>query len=259
MTKLTWNQGSAVYETGIDRGVLYPSNGPGVVWNGLINVEESMIGGENTSFQFDGIKYLDVVSPRNYQATISAFSAPEEFSNCVGEKSVIPGFVLTRQPRTRFGFSYRTLMGTDLGYKIHIVYNATATQISKSHQTLSDSQSIDTRSWKIDAVPPAHSQYRPSAHFTIDSMKIDPGALSTIETFLYGTDTIIPALPSIEEMLDLLVWWYPLYITPQDITGLSQLSPGMGDLYKTRVDGINRALPTTRLRPSLISGLYRME
>ena len=32
-----------------------------------------------------------------------------------------------------------------------------------------------------------------------------------------------------------------------------------GDLYKTKVDGIHRALPNTRLNKSPINGLYRME
>ena len=47
MAKLKWDQtGERLYETGVDRGVLYPAdeNGAyptGVAWNGLINVTES--------------------------------------------------------------------------------------------------------------------------------------------------------------------------------------------------------------------------
>lgn len=260
MTKLAWGQiDQKRYESGVDRGVLYPSNGPGVVWNGLVSVEESMIGGEINSFHFDGIKYLDVVSPKNYQANLTAISAPAEFSPCIGEKSVIPGFVLTRQPRERFGLSYRTLLDDGSGYKLHIVYNASASPNGKSHMSLAGEMSITPRSWTIDAVPPAWSTYRPSAHFVLDSTKAPEGALEVVETMLYGSPTLEARLPSVEELLDIVALWAPLLILTQSNTGLSQLVPGTGDLYRTKVAGINRALPNTRLNKSPTDGLYRME
>ncbi len=41
MTRLVWDQlGDRVYETGLDRGVLYFTDGGGVPWNGLTSVEE---------------------------------------------------------------------------------------------------------------------------------------------------------------------------------------------------------------------------
>jgi hypothetical protein len=260
MTRLVWGEESARrYEYGIDRGVLFPSDGPGVVWNGLVNVEESFVGGEVTSFHFDGIKYLDTVSPKNYQATITAFSAPEEFAPCVGDKSVIPGFVLTRQPRNRFGFSYRTGYGNDLGYKLHLVYNATASPTGKAYSSINASPSAESLSWKIDAVPPVATTYRPSAHYVLDSTKVSASALEAVETLLYGSAKLTSRLPLVEELLDLMSIWTPLIIIPQSVTGLSQLTAGSGDLYKTKVDGINRALPNTRLTTSPTSGFYRME
>jgi hypothetical protein len=225
----------------------------------LINVEESFVGGEVASFHFDGVKYLDVVSPKNYQATITAFSAPEEFSACVGDKSVIPGFVLTRQPRSQFGFSYRTSYGNGVGYKIHIVYNATASSTGKAYSSMNASPSAQSLSWKVDAVPPASTTYQPSAHYVVDSTKVDASTLEAVETLLYGSAKLTSRLPPVEEFLDLTTIWSPLIIIPQDVTGLSDLIPGLGDLYRTRVDGINRALPNTRLTTSPTSGFYRME
>lgn len=259
MARLVWTPEQKKYEFGVDHGVLYPQTGPGVVWNGLINVEESFVGGEVDSYYFDGIKYIDKVSPKNYQATVTAFSAPGEFSSCVGDKSVIPGFVLTRQPRTRFSFSYRTQLGDGIGYKIHLVYNAIASNTAKGYSTTKSSISANQYSWKIDATPPWNNTYRPSAHFIIDSTKINPDTLAVIEDILYGTETLSPRLPTIESLLDLIQLWSPLILNVQVVTGLSTLTAGNGDLYKTKVDGINRALPATRLQPSLISGLYRME
>lgn len=260
MTRLVWGQPDQIrYEAGLANGVLYPSNGPGVVWNGLVNVEESFVGGESTEYHFDGVKYLETVSPKNYQATLTAFSAPEEFAISVGEKSVIPGFVLTRQPRARFGLSYKTYLGNDRGYKLHLVYNALASPNSRGYSSTNASTIAGTLSWKIDAVPVASSTFRPTAHFVMDSTKTDAQAMETIESLLYGTETITPALPELEVLLDITTLWSPLTIIHQSVTGLSNLVPGSEDLYKTKVDGINRALPSTRLNKTPTSGLYRME
>jgi hypothetical protein len=259
MAKLVWGQpDQRRYETGVDHGVLYPDDGPGVVWNGLVGVDESFSGGELSSYHFDGVKYLDLVSPKTFQATITAFSAPEEFSRCIGDKSVIPGFVLTRQPKTRFGFSYRTLLD-DRGYKLHLVYNVLASPNGSSSRTLAGSTAPDTRSWKIDAVPPRSDTYRPSAHFVLDSTKMAPDALDILEMMLYGTSEETPRLPSIDELMDIVALWSPLRILSQSLTGLSVLQPATGDLYRTKVDGILRALPNSRLYKSPVNGLYRLE
>jgi hypothetical protein len=259
MSKLVWDQfDQRKYEAGVDRGVLYPESGSGVVWNGLINIEESFIGGEVNPYYFDGIKFVDLVSPKNFQATLTAFSAPEEFSPCIGDKSVVPGFVLTRQQRAQFSLSYRTLIGQDKGYKLHLVYNATASVNGRSRQTIGSEVPPETLSWQIDAVPVASSSYRPSGHFIFDSTETDPEALSIIEKILYGTLTSEPRLPGIEEILDLTVIGESLTIMPEETTGLAELVSGSGDIYMTSVAGIHRALPDTRLYETSIRGLYRL-
>jgi len=259
--RLVWNQfGETQYEVGVDRGVFYDSNSKGHVWNGLTEVNESAEGGDLESHHFDGIKYLDRVTPRHYQATISGFSAPEVFSTALGEESVIPGMILTRQARTLFGLSYRTSVGRPDGYKIHIVYNVIASVESRAFTTISDSSSPDVFSWKISAVPPNSIVHRPSAHYIFDSKSMASELLETFEDMLYGTDTSEPYLPTIDEIRDLLGnQWAPLVIVADPVTGLSGLIAGDGDLFVTFKPGVNRALPESRLEPSEIPGLYRLE
>lgn len=261
MPKLVWGQIEQIrYEAGVDQGVLYPSDGPGVVWNGLISVEETSIGGESSPYYFDGTKYLDIISPKNYQAILTAFSAPEEFGSYIGERSIIPGFVLTRQPRLQFNLSYRTLLGNNLGYKIHLIYNALASPNNVGYTSINPSSNVKPFSWKIDAVPPARSTYRPSAHFVLDSTKTHPDALKIVEIILYGTTKEDARFPNVEELLDIIAIWAPVIIIPEEIGGLAQLSFGIGDLYRSKIDGILRTLPTTRLyKHSTVDGLYRME
>ena len=260
MARLLWNQeGQNQYEYGIDRGVFYADNDFGYVWNGLTEVEESSVGGEIQSYYFDGVKFLDITVPRNYQAKISALSIPEPFFEALGERSVIPGLILTRQTRKRFGLSYRTMVESPRSYKIHIVYNVLASWESKGNETIGESVSPAPSSWAINAVPPASSNYRPSAHFIFDSWRMDPNLLRVLEEILYGTNTTDPNLPDMDILFDLVAAWAALIIMPQSTTGLAQLISGMGDLTRTSIAGINRALPKTRLTKTAIDGLYQLE
>lgn len=265
MAKLSWHeQEKRRYEYGVDRGVFYSPVGEnrydyGVVWNGLVSVDENFDGGDVSSYHFDGVKYLDTISPRNYKAALSAYSAPQKFIESLGNKPIVPGFILTRQARTLFGLSYRTFVGPDLGYKIHLVYNLLATQESLSHSTVSDSPTAEVLSWNLDAVPPVGLRYRPSAHFILDSFKMGPDLTETIELIIHGTDKTTARLPTIEELIGLVGLWHPLLIVPQSATGLADLVDGVGDLYSTSTEGFYQAMPQTRLNPTPIEGIYRLE
>lgn len=259
MTRLTWGgTDQRKYEAGVDRGVFYSEISPGVVWNGLISVEETFIEGDVSPFYFDGVKYVDLASTKTFQATVTAFSSPNGFAETQGNHPVVPGFILTRQSRKRFGFSYRTMNG-DTDYKIHLVYNVLASPSGRAYASLNESAEVSPLSWVFDATPPSSSTFRPSAHFIIDSSKVDPEALAVIELILYGSDEAAPRLIALEELLDLLVDWAPLIIVPDSIGGLADLAPGFGDLYRTSSPGLLRALPTPRLYPASTYGFYRLE
>lgn len=164
MAKLEWDKtGSKFFETGIDHGVLYPNNGPGVPWNGLISIEEQVSGGETEAYYFDGIKYFDDVAVEDFQASLRAFTYPDEFAACEGSTTIVPGFVAEYQTRQTFGLAWRTRAGNDVdgvehGSQIHIVYNATAAPSSKAYETLSDSPTPVEFEWTINAVPPLPGQ-----------------------------------------------------------------------------------------------------
>jgi hypothetical protein len=164
VAKLEWDKtGKKFFETGIDHGVLYPNNGPGVPWNGLISIEEQVSGGETEAYYFDGIKYFDDVAVEDFQASLRAFTYPDEFAACEGSTTIVPGFVAEYQTRQTFGLAWRTRAGNDVdgvehGSQIHIVYNATAAPSSKAYETLSDSPTPVEFEWTINAVPPLPGQ-----------------------------------------------------------------------------------------------------
>lgn len=207
MTRLDWNTvGSRIYETGIDRGVLYVDGYPGVPWNGLSSVSEAPSGGDSKSFYIDGVKYLTVVSPEEFEGTITAFTYPDEFSECDGNSEPRSGLFLTHQRRKQFGLSYRTLIGSDqsetAGYKLHIVYNATASPSERNNESIKDSTDLSEFSWKIVCKPPAMPEYRPTAHVIIDSRQTDPSVLTTVENILYGTDSDLARIPTFTELIE---------------------------------------------------------
>jgi hypothetical protein len=202
MAALVWDAiGERIYETGTKKGVLYPQVAgkypTGVAWNGLTAVTESPDGAEPTDLWADDIKYLSIRSVENYKGTIEAYTFPDEFAACDGSASLMAGVTIGQQPRKPFGFSWVTTVGNDteyddFGYKIHLIWNATASPSEKSYQTINDSPEAITFSWEIDTTPINVTGHKPTAHMEIDSTKFttaeQKAKLAALERVLYGAD-----------------------------------------------------------------------
>ena len=215
MAKLVWNEaGKRLYETGVDRGVLYVSNGSGgykkgVVWNGLVSVNESPSGAEATPLYAGNVKYVELMSNEEFGASIEAYTYPEEFEQCDGSAELADGITIGQQPRKSFGLCYRTKIGNDTagdehGYKIHLIYGAKAAPTEKSYTTINDSPEAITFSWEITTTPIEVAGHKPTATLTIDSTKVTPTTLTAIETKLYGDTSGEPTLPTPAEILALI-------------------------------------------------------
>lgn len=210
MSKLTWDaSGERLYETGVKQGVLYvmDSNvyGNGVAWNGLTAITESPSGAESTPLYADDIKYLDLRSTEEFGATIEAYTYPDEFAACDGSASLADGVSIGQQARKMFGLCYRTTVGndtdgTDHGYKLHLIYGATASPSEKAYETINDSPEAITFSWEITTTPVSVTGFKPTASITIDSTKADPTCLAALEEKLYGGANTEPTLPLPDEV-----------------------------------------------------------
>lgn len=209
MARLEWNkQGERIFETGLDRGVFYPDDGPGVAWNGLTSVTETPDGGDASSYYLDGEKYLDVVSPEDFSGTIEALNTPVEFLPYDGMRK-FQGLTITGQPRRKFGFSYRTMVGndtlfTDFAYKIHLVYEAKILPTERSRKSNGESVEVTSISWNFVATPIRLSGNRKTAHYIIDTRDNSPERIELLESYLYGNDYLDPQLPSLEEVINIL-------------------------------------------------------
>lgn len=215
MAKLVWDEtGKRTYETGVSHGVLYVQTstgtyGKGVAWNGLTAVTESPSGAEATPLYADNIKYLELRSTEEFGATIEAYTYPDEFEKCDGSATIGTGVTIGQQTRHPFGLSYRTILGNDTenndhGYKIHLIYGATASPSEKGYQTVNDSPEAITFSWEISTTPIDVPGFKPTSSLVIDSTKVEEGKLQQIEKLLYGDTTGEPKLPTPEEIMTIL-------------------------------------------------------
>lgn len=220
MAKVVWDKtGEHYYETGLDRGVLYPMQDTGlytkgVAWNGLTGVTEKPSGGEPNPIWADNIKYANMMSAEEFGATVEAFTFPDEFAECDGSKEVAPGIVIGQQDRKTFGLSYRTKFGNDvkgneLGYKLHLVYGCLASPSEKGYTTLNDNPDAVSFSWDVASTPVNVPGYKPTSILTITSTKWDDEKLAALEEILYGKDPsttdandgVDPRLPLPDEVL----------------------------------------------------------
>ena len=221
--KLAWDQtGERLYETGVDRGVLYPINEekkghPGVAWNGLTGVTESPAGAEATDLYADNIKYLSMRSAETFGATIEAYTYPDEFAECDGSAEIATGVKIGQQTRKVFGLCYRTVIGNDTngndhGYLLHLIYGCTASPSEKAYATINDSPEAITFSWEVTTTPVNVEGFKATASLTIDSTKANATDLATLEGILYGTPAgaegtpaaVEPRLPLPDEVAEIM-------------------------------------------------------
>lgn len=215
MAALVWDAaGEHWFETGTDRGVLYPMNdagtgySKGVAWNGLTSVNESPEGGDANDIWADNIKYASLRSSEKAGGSIEAYTYPDEFMACDGSAALADGVFIGQQTRKAFGFCYRTVKGNDLnpeaGYLIHIYYGCTCSPSSKDYATINDSPDAISFSWDFDANAVDVAGHKPSATVTIDSTKIDAEKLKLIEDTLYGSASSEPKLLMPSDIVSLL-------------------------------------------------------
>lgn len=223
MAKVKWDQtGKRLYETGVDRGVVYPqaSNGSypkGAGWNGLTAVTESPSGAEPTPLWANNHKYLTLMSAEEFGATIEAYTYPDEFAECDGSAELTKGVRIGQQKRKAFGFTYRTKIGNDVdgesyGYRLHLVYGALAAPSEKNRQTINEDPEATTMSWEISTTPVEVDGFEPTSHLEIDSTTADSEKLAALETILYGkdpttlegSDGVDPRLPLPDEVATLM-------------------------------------------------------
>lgn len=166
---LVWDgQGQRNIESGVKNVVLFPyidsvsgtnHYNNGVAWNGVTGITENPSGADITDLFADDMKYASLRGAENFGCTIEAFTYPDEWNQCDGSavKSGLPGVYFGQQKRKSFCLAYRTEIGDDehpgmdKGYRIHLLYNLTASPSSRGYTTINDNPDAITFSWEANA------------------------------------------------------------------------------------------------------------
>ena len=249
---ITWDDPDARYfQHGIDRGVLYLSDGSAVAWNGITGFEESG-NGAGSLYYIDGVIYLSDMDATDFEGTLKALFFPEEFFACMGMPEVTDGLYVDNQKPQRFGFSYRSLIGSGsgddmFGYQIHLVYNAIASVETRDRKTINKSPEPMDFTFKIQATPVKMEGYRPTAHYVIDTRHLDAETISELEGILYGgVDLSSPQLPDINELFEMLNFGDAIVATVR-ADGFINYKGHRSNIYNTsateyRVDNVNATM-----------------
>ena len=213
---LEWDKtGEHFYESGVSKGVLYVLSDKGkydngVAWNGLTNVTETPSGAEENAIYADNIKYASLRSTEEIGGTIEAYTYPDEWNQCDGNGELVKGVHVAQQERKTFGLCYRTEIGNDTstesddGYKLHLVYGATASPSERSYDTQNDNPDAVQFSWEYTTNPVSVAGFKPTSLITIDSRTADKVKLTALETILYGSSTAAARLPLPDEVKTLM-------------------------------------------------------
>lgn len=206
MAKLEWDRvEDRQYQHGLDRGVLYPNGSPAVAWNGLVSVAES-VAREIKSWYQDGVKMYDHALAKPFEGKIQAFTYPDVLDTLVGGQKQ-SGILFHEQPTAgRFGLAYRTLVGDGVlgpaaAYRIHILYNLSATPEDPTRTTVGDQTNPETLGFSVSGIPVPIAGMRPTCHVSIDSRSVSEAKLDAIEAILYGTAESDPRLPTPAELV----------------------------------------------------------
>lgn len=212
--KLKWDQtGERTYETGVDRGVVYPQVSgaypAGAAWNGLTNVTLSPSGAEATPLYANNHKYLNLLSVEELAGSIEAYTYPDEFAECNGYAELTPGVRIGQQKRKAFGFCYRTLIGNDTegtsyGYKLTLVYGALAAPSEDANATINDSPEAKTMSWEFSTTPVEVEGHEPTASLEIICTEENKTKVAALEAILYGSGDTEARLPLPAEVKTLM-------------------------------------------------------
>ena len=211
VNQIVWDDtGNRTYENGVDHGVLYlkDSNGrynTGVAWNGLTAITESPSGAEPSNLYANNAKYVELRSAEEFKGKIEAYTYPDRFSECDGSRVLKPGLLGGQQSRKSFGLSYRTFINGGKSYRLHLIYDCSASPSERSYRSINDSPEAVQFSWDLSSTPTKLSDGRLVSSLTIDSSKVNPNRLRELEGVLYGTSSSSARLPFPDEVISIFL------------------------------------------------------
>lgn len=203
MSKMTWDAiGERKFEVGVENVAIFPMTestyGAGVPWNGCTAFNIQPQGGEANKYYADDIHYLTLYSAETTDFTIEAYTYPDEFAACNGQRDIVKGVKIGQQTRKAFGAAFVNLVGNDTelqdhGKKITLVYGCRVSPSEKGHATINENLEPTTMSWSGTTTPVATGDnFKPTATCEIDSTVVGKDAFQAVYDAIYGSEDADP-------------------------------------------------------------------
>lgn len=207
MAVMTWHgTGTREIEAGVSEVALFPMGSSGyengVPWNGVTAINENPSGADVTDLYADDIKYASMRAAEKFGFSIEAFTYPPEWAACDGSAEAADGVYVGQQSRKAFGIAYKSKIGDeahpgmDKGFKLHIIYNSTASPSGRTYTTIGENPDALSFSWEANSTPVEVSGYKATCEIVIDSTKANATKLATLLGMIYGSENSDPTLPT---------------------------------------------------------------
>lgn len=223
--ELKWDQISDKrIHSGVSKCVLFPcivspatneyTYDAGVAWSGITGIDVNNDGGDYNANYADNIDFFGLRGKERKQLDISAFTYPDEFGPCIGEREPVPGLKLNQQIHKMFGLCWRSEIhsatdDTDNDYVLHFAYGCTANSPDVENSTEEDDIEpyefeFEAETTPVEVVGPNNRKYRSVSYLTVDSSKCNATKLAELERMIYGTADTASMLPLPTAIITLL-------------------------------------------------------
>ena len=170
------------HEYGLSRGMIYPDNGPGLPWPGLVKVTPKLK--HNMYPIYDNGKKYDIIGlPESTGIDVTALTLPTYVAEAVGFSMDSSGIMYDEQELQMFSLAYRTETENN-GHKLVVQFNIMASLNDASAQTLEETVTPSEFTITGESVPETVGVRQRASRIELSTRNTDRELLSAFDDAL---------------------------------------------------------------------------
>lgn len=170
------------HEYGLSRGTIYPDNGPGLPWPGLVKVTPKLK--HNMYPIYDNGKKYDIIGlPEATGIDVTALTLPTYVAEAVGFSMDSSGIMYDEQELGMFSLAYRTETENN-GHKLVVQFNIMASLNDASAQTLEETVTPSEFTISGESVPESLGLRKRASRIELSTRNTDRELLAAFDDAL---------------------------------------------------------------------------
>lgn len=170
------------HEYGLSRGMIYPDNGPGLPWPGLVKVTPKLK--HNMYPIYDNGKKYDIIGlPEATGIDVTALTLPTYVAEAVGFSMDSSGIMYDEQELGMFSLAYRTETENN-GHKLVVQFNIMASLNDASAQTLEETVTPSEFTISGESVPESLGLRQRASRIELSTRNTDRELLAAFDDAL---------------------------------------------------------------------------